>query len=229
MGGDYEFVPKENTSNIKTHVKLESKHQNSNLKLNNSFAKRFDLLPADDVTKIVSKESQSSNYKWSAIGNFKVDTPVLHTVPSSEADYSENTEPSDINLIDSKISSNISQPLPALEIEILQIVNNYLDLYFPCRTHYNAEEIRHAYCIHVVNHMLKSRSLVLRNNKKLSDASNGQKISSMDISIPDNLRDQGFTRLKTLIILPFRESALKTVKNIESILFGESRGKCILI
>lgn len=227
MGEDHELLSKGNNSNIKKNVKLESKQQNSPLKLNNSFAKRFDLLNADDVTKLVSKESLSSNYKWSAIGNFKVDTPVLQTVPSSEADHSENTVPSDQNLIDSKISSNISQPLPDLEIEILQILNNYLDLYFPCRTHYNADEIRHVYCIHAINHMLRSRSLVLRNNKKLSDASNGQKTT--DISIPDHLRDQGFTRLKTLIILPFRESALKTVKNIESILFGESRGKCILI
>lgn len=224
-----ESVPKGNNSDVKENETLGSKTDNFNLKISNSFSKRFELLNADDVSKIMSKESKSSNFKWSAIGNFKIETPVLPSVVNSEKDngeHSENSTSFDLHQLDSKISSNVSQPLPALENEIFHILKNYLDLYFPCRSHFNAEEIRHVYCLHAINHMLKSRALILRNNKQINDASNGQKLLSTDISIPDDLRDQGFTRLKTLILLPFRESALKTVKQIESILFGESKGKC---
>lgn len=217
-----EFVKKGNKNDVQQNVSPVSKTENLNLKLNNSFTKRFELLNADDVSKIISKEFKTSNFKWSALGNFKIETPVLPSVVNSGGDnnHSENND----HKLDAKISSNVLQPLPALENEIFHILRNYLDLYFPCRSHFNAEEIRHVYCLHAINHMLKSRAEILRNNKQISDASDDQKL--MDISIPDNLRDQGFTRLKTLILLPFRESALKTVKQIESILFGESRSKC---
>ncbi|KAH8403476.1 hypothetical protein KR222_006880 [Zaprionus bogoriensis] len=195
------------------------------MKLDNSFTKRFDFhLTAEHITKIVAKETKSFNITWPAMGNFKLETPALTiSVLNSEEDCSKLSEATvrvDLQKPDLEVSKNISQPLSALQNEVFHVANNYLDLYFPCRTHDNAEELRRVYCLHVVNHMLKIRVQILRNNKKIEGLKGTE---GSDISIPETLRDQGFTRLKTLIILPFRESALKTVKNIENILFANRK------
>lgn len=92
-------------------------------------------------------------------------------------------------------------------------MNGYKDLVFTCHTHDKAEEIRRVYVLHALNHVIKNRSRVLKNNSKLTAASReGREIGEV--------RDQGLTRPKVLIIMPFRNSALKTVETmIKSLLF----------
>ncbi|KAL7737451.1 hypothetical protein ACLKA6_007592 [Drosophila palustris] len=51
------------------------------------------------------------------------------------------------------------------------------------------------------------------------------KLLPSEISIPDSFRDQGLTRMKVLIILPFRESALKTVQIMGNLLFAHHQDK----
>ena len=71
-----------------------------------------------------------------------------------------------------------------LQRELFSIINNYQDLYYPERTFENAEEIRFVYCLHVVNHLLKSRIMVLHHNTKLQNKD------------PQEYRDQGSVRPK---------------------------------
>lgn len=63
----------------------------------------------------------------------------------------------------------------------------------------------------------RTRSRVLKHNSRLLRASQEGKEISME------LRDQGLTRPKVLILLPFRESALCVVNTISKLLIEEGQ------
>ncbi|XP_061041527.1 U3 small nucleolar RNA-associated protein 25 homolog isoform X2 [Eubalaena glacialis] len=85
----------------------------------------------------------------------------------------------------------------------------------------NGEEIRHVYCLHVINHVLKANAQVLANNSRCRS----QKLGVGD---DDDFRDQGLTRPKVLIVVPFREAALRVVQLFISLLEGDSKKKIIV-
>lgn len=57
--------------------------------------------------------------------------------------------------------------MTSLESDFYGIVSHYVDLYYPKRTFETSEELRFAYCLHSLNHILKTRSLILQHNMKL--------------------------------------------------------------
>ncbi|XP_078036154.1 U3 small nucleolar RNA-associated protein 25 homolog [Augochlora pura] len=114
-------------------------------------------------------------------------------------------------------------PLTPLQKELFSVVNNYQDLYYPERTFSNADQIRFVYCLHAINHALKTRTKVLHHNAKIAKA----KCTNM-ADIPDEYRDQGLVRPKILIIVPFRHSCLKIVELLISILIGEDKGGSVM-
>ncbi|KAG5672047.1 hypothetical protein PVAND_002209 [Polypedilum vanderplanki] len=101
-----------------------------------------------------------------------------------------------------------------LQNEILSIVSNYQDFYYPHRTHKTGEEIRLAYCIHSLNHVLKTRQKVLQHNAKLAKLKENKK----NTVLTDEFRDQGFVRPRVLIILPFRDSAYRVINMLIDLL-----------
>lgn len=84
-------------------------------------------------------------------------------------------------------------------------VFGYQDLIFPGRTLTNAEDLRRITCLHIVNHIFKTRDKVIKNNALLSKENANENIE---------LRDQGFTRPKVLMLLPTRQSCVKYVDSI---------------
>ncbi|XP_046832461.1 U3 small nucleolar RNA-associated protein 25 homolog [Vespa crabro] len=114
-------------------------------------------------------------------------------------------------------------PLTKLQKELFSIINNYQDLYYPERTFSNAEEIRFVYCLHAINHILKTRTKILHHNAKIAKSK-----SSSSADIPDEYRDQGLVRPKVLIIVPFRHSCLKIVELLISILIGVDKGGSVM-
>ncbi|XP_028344294.1 U3 small nucleolar RNA-associated protein 25 homolog isoform X5 [Physeter macrocephalus] len=89
--------------------------------------------------------------------------------------------------------SNSSSPFTPLQKELFLIMNSYRDLFYPERTALkNGEEIRHVYCLHVINHVLKANAQVLANNSRCRS----QKLGVGD---DDDFRDQGLTRPKHLM------------------------------
>ncbi|BFG05451.1 digestive organ expansion factor homolog [Drosophila madeirensis] len=213
---------------VKT-VERESKtpvQTNDDFDSYNSFSKRFDFdLSADNINDLISrKDATLIKSSWPAVGNLKFEIPRLDANAQNPdcSPPSGISNSSDLQKLEVKMSicAKVAYPLSALQSELFHVANNYQDLYFPHRTHNNAEEIRYMYCLHALNHMLKVRSLILRNNEKVAALAKSLKLSPNEISIPETFRDQGLKRMKVLFIVPFRESALKIVKVIGDLLFG---------
>lgn len=85
---------------------------------------------------------------------------------------------------------------------------NYQDILFPQRTLKNKETLRKLTCIHVLNHIFKTRNTVIKNNARL-----GKEDAQEDIEY----RDQGFTRPKVLVVLPTRHSCVEYVHTVISL------------
>lgn len=126
------------------------------------------------------------------------------------------------NRANTSADANGTQLLTDLQTELFSIMNNYQDLYFPSRTHENGEEVRFTYCLHALNHILKTRTKILHHNAKISRDSANAKASAI---LPDSYRDQGLFRPKVLIVVPFRESALRVVKMLIALIFPDLGGK----
>lgn len=124
------------------------------------------------------------------------------------------------NTINLEDSATVITPLQA---ELIAIANNYQDIYFPHRTHQNGEQVRLSYCVHLLDHILKSRQIVLHHNSKLSKL----KSSKRNVLIPDDFRDQGFVRPRVLIILPFRDSAFRVINMLLDLLCPKEKSSAV--
>ncbi|XP_046658688.1 U3 small nucleolar RNA-associated protein 25 homolog [Homalodisca vitripennis] len=121
--------------------------------------------------------------------------------------------------VDESISDD--DQLTPLQKELLSVVNNYQDLYYPERTLNNGEEVRFVYCLHAINHVLKTRLKVVHHNARLANKEDSKS------DIPDEYRDQGLVRSKVLILVPFRNSALRIVDMLASILLEEGNNNVL--
>lgn len=96
----------------------------------------------------------------------------------------------------SKLQSALSPPL-----------FNYEDILYGARSPRNATELRDLTALHAVNHVFKTRDCIVKNNARIS-AHQGEVTSEKE------LRDQGFTRPKILILLATRHQCQKYVHSI---------------
>ena len=115
----------------------------------------------------------------------------------------------------SQLSNNVPL-LSVLQNELLTLMSSYKDVYFNEQSFQNLEQIRLVYVLHALNHMLKTRTKILKNNEKLAKKADAA-----------NVRDQGLVRPKILIVVPFKESARRVVNLMGKLLFGQFKGGCI--
>eukprot|EP01124_Arcella_intermedia_P022011 TRINITY_DN3185_c0_g1_i1.p1 TRINITY_DN3185_c0_g1~~TRINITY_DN3185_c0_g1_i1.p1 ORF type:complete len:748 (-),score=195.91 TRINITY_DN3185_c0_g1_i1:31-2274(-) len=105
---------------------------------------------------------------------------------------------------------NPNAPIPSrpiftpLQEHLFPIINDYYDLLYCSRDYHNFTELRSLYVLHALNHVLKIRDRVSRHSARLKYSEDG------DLEI----RDQGFTRPRVLIIVPSRNDCLKVVETI---------------
>jgi len=116
--------------------------------------------------------------------------------------------------IKQKLLSNTPTELSKYQQELLSIMCSYKDILYTERTHLKGEELRQAYTLHALNHILKTRTKILNNNAKHAARE----------ETDEKLRDQGFTRPKILIIVPFKESCRKIVEIMISLLHPDEKG-----
>ncbi|KAH8685656.1 hypothetical protein BGZ60DRAFT_395736 [Tricladium varicosporioides] len=119
------------------------------------------------------------------------------------------SEPSDLKL-KQKLVGTYSKQQPTfndLEKSIAGNMFSYQDILYCERKPSNAAGLRRLACLHAVNHVFKTRDRIIKNNARLAKEED------------DNLelRDQGFTRPKVLMILPTRESCSRMIDCIASL------------
>lgn len=94
-------------------------------------------------------------------------------------------------------------------------VFNYNDLLFPSRTPQDAGSMRSLICLHALNHVFKTRDTIIKNTERLSSRQ-----ENVDLEV----RDQGFTRPKVLVLLPTRQSCARYMDTITTLCDPEQQG-----
>ena len=135
----------------------------------------------------------------------------VHHVSNSALTHSSSTVLDIDNLqLKQKLQEPAKKVLPSLDRvtgSLTSSIFNYRDVLFPQRTLNNAETLRKLACLHALNHVFKTRDRVIRDNARLA------KEDMEDLE----LRDQGFTRPKVLVVLPTRNSCVKYIDTIVSL------------
>lgn len=93
----------------------------------------------------------------------------------------------------------------ALPTELLQLIANYKDLMYSRMDFNTQDNFRAVLSLHAMSHIQKTRQRILKDNEAL--ASKGGDTDR-------ETRDQGFTRPKVLILLPFRNTALSWMEHV---------------
>ena len=187
------------------------------------FSAHFELDIDQSLMAAVDDKSKwkTTNIKMPCLGNLQVQTlNIDHNVNEVKKLMDDEEDDAQLRQAQRQLISCVPNPdkTPQLflkqklahverdsfEEEVLGILSQYKDFMFTDRSKENAEQIRRMYTLHVLNHVLKTRTKILNNNAKHEARSEGD----------EKLRDQGFSRPKVLIIVPFKESCRSIVEHL---------------
>ncbi|NXY24278.1 DIEXF factor, partial [Atrichornis clamosus] len=221
---EFTDVKHESEFSLETNfVEEESGDCNADKRDSNPFKQHMDKeLEDKEVEKMSTLPKTSSQSQWPRLGQL-IFSSTLEKQKTLKADKEvdvkqlhlhkplESTWPKVNKQFLSSVGKPTDSPFTPLQRELFCIMNTYRDLFYPERNALtNGEEIRQAYCLHALNHVLKANAQVLSNNAKRRDRKPG--------TDTDDYRDQGLTRPKVLMIVPFRECALRIVHIFISLL-----------
>lgn len=105
-------------------------------------------------------------------------------------------------------ATNQKLPFDNLTKHLAYSLFHYRDILFPHRTLQNSDILRRLTCLHILNHVLKTRDRIIKDNARLAKE---------DAEEDLELRDQGFTRPKVLVLLPTRHACVNYVENLASL------------
>ena len=115
------------------------------------------------------------------------------------------------NVLDAFRAKQKGREATAKQVALTKLLGTYQDV---VNTRVELDErdaMRRVIALHAMSHVQKNRRRVLRNNERLAKAaSSGQ-------SIDADTRDQGFTRPKVLVLVPFRNSAVTWMSMLSSL------------
>ncbi|XP_056446514.1 U3 small nucleolar RNA-associated protein 25 homolog [Gadus chalcogrammus] len=183
------------------------------------FVQHLDMELSDkEVEKIASGPRAKTTLTWPVTGTLLCSTPMERLGPLGQA--KDAVLPAFHKVLEGHWRSlnRASDPeggaaeLSPLQTELLGLMGSYRDLYYPESSPLgSSQQVRSAYCLHVLNHVLKANSRVLFNNSVLHA---GQAASKAGAEPQDEPRDQGLTRPKAVILVPFRDAALRVAQTL---------------
>lgn len=235
-GGD-EFTDKENESQfcLETNFSGEGEQEGavSTAELEqheDTFVQHFYTeISEEDVKKITEGTKTKIRIKLPKLGTLMSSTPLEKSNPIS---LDKSASPLALHKVLETTWKSLNQPsshkgapeeVSALQLELLALMDSYRDVYFPeSAPQSEGRQVQSAYCLHALNHVLKANSRVLAHNAQLRER---QGDIQPGAEPQDEPRDQGLTRPKVLILVPFRDGALRVVQTLISLL--ETKGKKI--
>lgn len=117
-----------------------------------------------------------------------------------------------LNFSDLKVKHRLQLPwarangeFTPLQADLSSPFFSYKDILYSGRNWHNYEEIQRLWVLHIVNHIYKTRDRVIKNNLRINKGEE------------EEIRDQGFTRPKVLVILPTRQSAKRFVDTLAEV------------
>lgn len=155
------------------------------------------------------------NGNWTTrMSDSKLDGGYLFKVPQVSSSALVHGSSIVLDTNDLPLKQKLQEPakkaLPSLDSmsgSLASSIFNYRDVLFPQRTLIIAEILRKLMCLHTLNHVFKTRDKVIRDNARLAK----EGVENLE------LRDQGFTRPKVLVVLPTRNSCVKYIDTIISL------------
>ncbi|GLD97856.1 hypothetical protein PINS_up006553 [Pythium insidiosum] len=191
-------------------------------------AKRFDTA----ARKFVSISRQTAEMPTPILEEFNVSYKPGVNTDSSSKDTPLSWMPNELNvrarLKDAWSSKQIVdlakwQDDAPLEHTLFTQMSSYADILFAGQTYELTQPLRRLTAMHVVNHVLKSRDTVTRNNERLrkrQNKSNDNEDSTTSAEEDDETeyRDQGFSRPTVLVMMPLRSSAYSFVQELLELL-----------
>ncbi|KAI5962343.1 UTP25 [Candida pseudojiufengensis] len=128
-----------------------------------------------------------------------INSPI-QKVASTVSDYS-TLKKRIVHAFEKYHGENLSE----LDSTLLRPILNYQDVNYQYKSFSN-KSYRKLYILHALNHIYKTRDRIIKNTTKLNQTDD----TNQDLE----LRDQGFTRPKVLILLPTRESCNEVVEEL---------------
>ncbi|WFD21830.1 rRNA-binding ribosome biosynthesis protein utp25 [Malassezia equina] len=103
------------------------------------------------------------------------------------------------------------------QAELLPLLGQYRDVWHSRVPMDEHDDLRQITAMHALSHVAKTRQRILKDNEKLAKAAAAQSEDKdnddEDTELPE-LRDQGFTRPKVLLLAPFRHTAKLWVEHL---------------
>ncbi|KAI6173865.1 U3 small nucleolar RNA-associated protein 25-like protein [Aphelenchoides besseyi] len=175
--------------------------------LDSNFVKKLNLELGGDTTKLKLNAIDKHAAQFTGNG-FDV-----HWEPADQLKlYYEDAA------IDSRLLKNLKTEGEQSDVsrELFGVIGRYMSLC--CST--KSLNYLDVYCVHVLNHILRTRSLIIKNQKLIDKAGvfYTTPTPSLTDEFIDSTRDQGFSRPKVLILSPFKKFAYEIVQKMISIL-----------
>uniref|UniRef100_A0AAV2JDM3 U3 small nucleolar RNA-associated protein 25 homolog n=1 Tax=Knipowitschia caucasica TaxID=637954 RepID=A0AAV2JDM3_KNICA len=203
----------------------KSQHKNDK----DAFVQHLDTeLSEEDIDRITTGSKAKTQVKWPKLGSLLCTDPLQRLCALGV--HKDTQLPVYHKLLETAwrdLNQTPDSPTPVspLQMELLSIMGSYRDFFYPemCPIKEGAQ-VRSAYCVHALNHVLKANSQVLAHNAQLREQKGPTKAGSEP---QDEPRDQGLTRPKVLVLVPFRGTALHVVQTLIHLL--ETKNKKIVV
>ncbi|KAM7204098.1 hypothetical protein V8F33_001733 [Rhypophila sp. PSN 637] len=186
--------------------------EDDDLDAEDPFEVHFDS-PKDDVVQARIKAIKEGG--WTNQRAIENSMKIQLSVPKVEPTQEQPLPSRITGIADLKLKKRLKESMApkraefdAVEQTVAPLLFNYHDLLYCDRTVAGGQSVRRMACLHALNHVFKTRDRIIKNNAKLSKHQGEDDLE---------LRDQGFTRPKVLMILPTRQSCVKMVDMITSI------------
>ncbi|XP_073691064.1 U3 small nucleolar RNA-associated protein 25 homolog isoform X2 [Garra rufa] len=214
-----EFTDKKNKAAfcLETNLPAEGEENKGEEEEEDMFVKHQEIeLSEEEVGQISQKSKIKTQVKWPKLGTLQCTCPLerfpaLGQPSSAPLPTIHKTLEANWRLLNQSFApkGGAVTDITDLQKELLGLMGTYRDLHFANSSPLKeAKEVRSAYCLHVLNHVLKANTRVLRNNAKLKETKD----------VHEEFRDQGITRPKVLILVPFRDAALRVVQTFITLL-----------